>query len=273
MQALARRRRGRARRRGVCPSGSARRWRCHVVWCRVAEDAWERCEGTDRPLAQDREASPPSRQRQPLYEQVADAILTDGARAGARGRCPRWRAARAARAGRGWPGRRRLRRVPGIRRPRALLGGRLLAAEGRRFCVARLRRAGALRARRCCRRGRRSRWRGARPQRRWPRPSGCCASWPGRGRATTTCWRSAAASSATWPASAPPPTSAASRSSRRRRRWSPRWTPPTAARPAWTCPRRRTTSAPTTSPAPCSPIRRRSPPCRPRSWRPASPRW
>ena len=36
--------------------------------------------------------------------------------------------------------------------------------------------------------------------------------------------------------------------------WSPRWTPPTAARPGWTCPRRRTTSAPTTSRSPCWPI-------------------
>ena len=66
------------------------------------------------------------------------------------------------------------------------------------------------------------------------------------------------ASSATSRASARPPTSAGSTSSRCRRRWSPRWTPPTAARPGSTCRRRRTTSAPTTCPPRCSPTRRRS---------------
>ena len=44
------------------------------------------------------------------------------------------------------------------------------------------------------------------------------------------------------------------RSSRSRRRSSPRSTRPTAARPASTCPRPRTTSAPTTSPRACSSI-------------------
>ena len=43
----------------------------------------------------------------------------------------------------------------------------------------------------------------------------------------------------------------ACRSSRSRRRSSPRSTPRSAARPASTCPRARTTSAPTTSPPPC----------------------
>ena len=47
------------------------------------------------------------------------------------------------------------------------------------------------------------------------------------------------------------------RSSRCRRRSSPRSTPPTAARPASTCRRPRTTSAPTTCPPRCSPTRRR----------------
>ena len=67
--------------------------------------------------------------------------------------------------------------------------------------------------------------------------------------------RSAAASSATSRASARRPTSAASPSSRCRRRSSPRSTRPTAARPGSTCPRPRTTSAPTTSRSRCSPIR------------------
>ena len=80
--------------------------------------------------------------------------------------------------------------------------------------------------------------------------------------APTTWWRSAAAWSATSPASARRPTSAGSTSSRCRPRWSPRSTPPTAARRASTCPRRRTTSAPTTCRRPCSPTRRRSRPCR-----------
>ena len=74
----------------------------------------------------------------------------------------------------------------------------------------------------------------------------------GRDPRATTSSRSAAASSATSPGSAPRPTSAGSRSSRSRRRSSPRSTRPTAARPASTCPRPRTTSAPTTSPRPCS---------------------
>ena len=160
----------------------------------------------------------------------------------------------------------RLRRLPGARRPRPARRGRarsigrrggITELAGRPFCVtdatvgalyaealepsagrvevapgeasqdARRGRAGAARA-------------GAR--RHGPR--------------STTSSRSAAASSATSPASAPPSTSAACRSSRCRRRSSPRSTPPTAARPASTCPRRRTTSAPTTCPRRCSPIPR-----------------
>ena len=49
------------------------------------------------------------------------------------------------------------------------------------------------------------------------------------------------------PASAPTASSAGWRWCRCRRRWWPRWTPPTAERRASTCPRARTTSAPTTS--------------------------
>ena len=69
------------------------------------------------------------------------------------------------------------------------------------------------------------------------------------------------------PASARPPTSAASRSCSSRPRSSPRSTPPTAARPASTCRRARTTPAPTTSRPPSSPTRRCSRRCRPRSSR------
>ena len=55
--------------------------------------------------------------------------------------------------------------------------------------------------------------------------------------------RSAAARSATRRGSSPPPTSAASPGSRSRRRSSPRSTARSAARPAWTCRRARTSSA------------------------------
>ena len=51
-----------------------------VVWCRIAEDAaWARCEGTGRPLARDRDAFHARfAEREPLYAELADAILTDG---------------------------------------------------------------------------------------------------------------------------------------------------------------------------------------------------
>ena len=53
---------------------------CFTVWCRISEEAaWERSEGTARPLAQDRaEFARRFEERRPLYEEVADAVLTDG---------------------------------------------------------------------------------------------------------------------------------------------------------------------------------------------------
>jgi shikimate kinase/3-dehydroquinate synthase len=51
-----------------------------VVWCRISEDAaWIRCQDTERPLAQDRNAFK-SRfaQREPVYAELADAVLNDG---------------------------------------------------------------------------------------------------------------------------------------------------------------------------------------------------
>jgi len=53
---------------------------CFTVWCRISEEvAWARCRDTSRPLAQDRgEFGRRFAERQPLYEGVADAILTDG---------------------------------------------------------------------------------------------------------------------------------------------------------------------------------------------------
>ena len=91
--------------------------------------------------------------------------------------------------------------------------------------------------------------------------------------AATWSWRSAAGWSATWPASAPRSTSAACATSRCPPRWWPRSTPPTAGRPAWTCRRARTTSAPTTSRRPCCATPPRSTRCPPRRWPPATRRW
>ena len=51
-----------------------------VAWCRISEEtAWARCEGTERPLAKDREAfAGRLAKRDPTYAELADAILTDG---------------------------------------------------------------------------------------------------------------------------------------------------------------------------------------------------
>jgi shikimate kinase/3-dehydroquinate synthase len=53
---------------------------CFVVWCRISEEAaWERCEGTDRPLARTRdEFARRHAEREPLYASVADALIGDG---------------------------------------------------------------------------------------------------------------------------------------------------------------------------------------------------
>ena len=53
---------------------------CFTVWCRISEEAaWVRCEGTSRPLARDRTGfARRFAERAPLYEEVADAVLTDG---------------------------------------------------------------------------------------------------------------------------------------------------------------------------------------------------
>ncbi len=50
------------------------------VWCNITEEgAWTRCEGTERPLAQDRESFRTRYEsRQPLYEEVARATIGDG---------------------------------------------------------------------------------------------------------------------------------------------------------------------------------------------------
>ncbi len=51
-----------------------------TVWCRISEEAaWVRCQGTDRPLARDRDAfTRRFADRDPLYAGLADAVLNDG---------------------------------------------------------------------------------------------------------------------------------------------------------------------------------------------------
>ncbi|MEJ7875741.1 MAG: shikimate kinase [Solirubrobacterales bacterium] len=67
---------------GAVSSGRVREALGHSfpVWCRITEEAaWARCEGTERPLALDRdEFRRRFSERQPLYESVARAVLTDG---------------------------------------------------------------------------------------------------------------------------------------------------------------------------------------------------
>ena len=73
--------------------------------------------------------------------------------------------------------------------------------------------------------------------------------------------------SPTWPASPPPSTTGASPWSTCPPPCSARSTPPSAARPASTCPRARTWSAPSGSRPRCSATPTRWPPCRPREYR------
>ena len=51
-----------------------------VAWCRISEEAaWIRCQDTERPLAQDRDAfTGRFHAREPIYAELADAVLTDG---------------------------------------------------------------------------------------------------------------------------------------------------------------------------------------------------
>jgi shikimate kinase / 3-dehydroquinate synthase len=63
---------------------------CFVVWCRISEErAWARCEDSDRPLAQERAGfTERFHARQPVYAQLADAVLTDGGEEVARRAAP-----------------------------------------------------------------------------------------------------------------------------------------------------------------------------------------
>ena len=191
-------------------------------------------------------------QRAPLYESLADAVLIDSSREAVRRAVPALRTLARAPAGTKllWAvaasGQLSRARGGGADRQRLLAGRRAALRDHRRRGRAAVRRAPA---------GRRGR--AADPARRGAQDAGerrAAAARAGGRRAwtTTTRWsRSAAAWSATSPASARRSTSAACASCRCRRRWSPRSTRPTAARPASTCRRARTTRAPTTSRAPC----------------------
>ena len=63
---------------------------CFVAWCRISEDAaWARCEGTERPLAQDQRGFIARfRAREPIYAALADAVLSDGGEAVGRQAAP-----------------------------------------------------------------------------------------------------------------------------------------------------------------------------------------
>lgn len=68
---------------------------CFTVWCPISETAaWERCRNGERPLARNRaEFAARFERRAPLYEDLADAILTDGGERVGRAAAPWLRAA------------------------------------------------------------------------------------------------------------------------------------------------------------------------------------
>ena len=109
--------------------------RSFTVWCRITEEgAWARCEGTERPLAKDREEFRRRfEERQPLYESVARAVLTDGGERVARLAAPWLRGAAALEGSRlAWA------ESPSGEYPAIVADGALgLIGEDRRwFCVA-----------------------------------------------------------------------------------------------------------------------------------------
>ena len=108
---------------------------CFVAWCKISEEgAWTRCEGTDRPLAQDRDGfTARFRAREPIYASLADAVLTDGGEAVGRRAAPWLRGASALEGARlAWAAS-RSGEYPAVVADGAL---GLLPAERRWFCVA-----------------------------------------------------------------------------------------------------------------------------------------
>ena len=267
-RARRRRRGGARRRRDWTRSGCARpcaptrsstsRW--------SPEEAWRRATGKGRPLARDR-----GRFEQ-LHADRARRLRVGGprrdpARAGATwraGRCRRCsRCARRARPGRpaaAGVGAGRVARATRCSSAAALLAaGFFFPGDGRRFAVTDENVAALPPGR--------GRAHGGHPGRRGDegaRHRGARAAPPGPGgrRARRRAGgRGRRRGGRPRRASAPPSTSAGCAWCRCPPRSSPRSTPPTAARPGWTCPRARTTWAPTTSRPPCSATRPRSTRC------------
>ena len=154
-----------------------------VVWLQVdAAEAWRRIARSNRPLA--RSAEDVARllaERLPLYEQLADAIVPSGDRGTSSVPCPRSRP---------WPSFPQGTRMLWAASPsgeypvfvgRGLLDAELVAAAQPPLLRHRLRGRRSLRRPPRRRSRRESRSSRARGRRRWPRPSGCCASWPAPG--------------------------------------------------------------------------------------------
>ena len=156
-----------------------------VVWLQVdASEAWRRIARSDRPLASSAEGVAELLRGAPAALRVARRRDPAAGRA----RPDRPRDALAAGAGRAAApgredalGRERLGRVPGLRRPRCCSALEPVAAAGTALLRHRQRRRGALRRAARAARSAGSRSSRASRRRRWPRPSGCCASWPAPG--------------------------------------------------------------------------------------------
>ena len=219
-----------------------------VAWCRISEEAaWARCEGTERPLAKDREAfAGRLAERDPIYAELADAVLTDGGERMARLAAP-WLEGAAS-----LPGARLAWASSSSGEYPAIVAEGALGAASRRSAAgsaSRTRAPWSTRVRACPVPKRPLRPAATSHARRWPRPSASCANWPRPAPAATTASSpSAAASWVIWQGSARRRTSAASPWSRLRRRSSLRSIRRTAERRESICPRRRTTWAPTTCP-------------------------
>ena len=157
-----------------------------VVWLQVdAEEAWRRIAGT-RPAAGDQRRgrrAACSATRLPLYEELADAVVPPGDRGIVAAALPAIRAlAELPRGDASCSGRRAPPASTRSSSAAGLLERRLVAARGPPLLRHRQRRRRRSTPSASSRspatgRGRRR----ARGRRRWPRPSGCCASWPGAG--------------------------------------------------------------------------------------------
>ena len=220
-----------------------------VVWLQVdAAEAWRRIAHSDRPLAKSQEGiAALFATREPLYEELADAVVPMGDRQIVRRALPAIRELAKLPAGTKllWAS------APGGEYPvlvgRGLIGCGWWPLESRRFVVTD-RSVGPLYADRLEPVAGTAEIEAGETAKTLVNTEKVLRAMAREGMTRGTTWsRSAAASSATSAGWSPTSTSAASRWSRCRPRWSPRSTPPTAARPASTCRRARTTRAPSTS--------------------------